>query len=141
MAGLKKVAAEENIPIAEHSFTTHSKDAIQLAEYCKQQGKETFYKLHESLLSSFFVDEKNIGDRKVLKEIANNCGISDEIINAAWDDEKAKNAITNNFNLVNKYEIQSVPSFIFGERTLTGVVDESTMRSAAEDLLQSATNP
>ena len=137
MAGLKKVASEENIPIAEHSFTTNSKDAILLAESCKDLGKETFYKLHESLLSSYFVDEKNIGDREVLKSIANDCGISDETVNAAWDDEKAKIAILNNFELVQKYEIQSVPSFVFGERVLTGVVAESTMRDAAEELLQS----
>ena len=137
MAGLKKVATEEDIPIAEHSFTTNSKDAILLAESCKTLGKETFYKLHEKLLSSFFVDEKNIGDRDVLKSIANDCGISDEAINAAWDDEKSKTAILNNFELVQKYEIQSVPSFVFGERVLTGVVAESTMRSAAEELQQS----
>ena len=137
MTGLKKVAAEENIPIAELSFTTNSKDAILLAESCKTLGKETFYKLHESLLYSYFVYEKNIGDRDVLKTIANDCGISDESINAAWINEQSKAAIIKNFELVNKYEIQSVPSFIFGERVLTGVVAEATMRSAAEELLQS----
>lgn len=137
MAKLKNVAKEENIPIAEHTFTTNSKDAILLSEACKPLGKEIFYKLHEKLFTAFFVEEKNIGDRAVLKSIANDCGISDEIIKSAWENETAKNNILNNFNMARKYEIQSVPSFIFGERVLTGVVAESTMRSAAQELLKS----
>lgn len=135
MQGLKKVAAEEDIPIAEHTFTTNSKDAIQISETCKTLGRETFYKLHESLFTAFFVDEKNIGDREVLKTIANDCGIDDETINAAWDNEQSKKTILTNFDQARKFEIQSVPSFVFGERVLTGVVAESTMRSAAEELL------
>jgi predicted DsbA family dithiol-disulfide isomerase len=135
MQGLKKVAAEEGIPIAEHTFTTNSKDAILLSEYCKTLGRELFYKLHESLFNAFFVDEKNIGDREVLKDIANKCGIDDETINNAWQDKTSKQTILRSFDQARKYEIQSVPSFIFGERVLTGVVEESTMRSAAEELL------
>lgn len=138
MTGLKQVAAEENIPIAEHDFTTNSKDAILLAESCKTLGKETFYKLHELLLASFFVDGKNIGDREILKSIANDCGIDDATIEAAWNDETAKTNILNNFDQARVYEIQSVPSFIFGDRVLTGVVAEGTMRSAAEELLKSS---
>ena len=88
MENLHKVADEENIPIAEHTFTTNSKDAIQLSESCKALGRVPFYKLHESLFSAFFVDEKNIGDREVLKNIANDCGIDDETIENAWDNEK-----------------------------------------------------
>jgi len=135
MQGLKKVAAEEDIPIAEHTFTTNSKDAIQLSETCKSLGRETFYKLHESLFSAFFVDEKNIGDREILKTLANDCGIDDETINAAWDNEQSKKTILTNFDQARTFKIQSVPSFVFGERVLTGVVAEATMRSAAAELL------
>lgn len=135
MANLKKVAEEENIPIAEHSFTTNSKDAILLSEFCKTLGRDTFYALHEKLFSAFFVDGKNIGNRNVLKMIANSCKIEDVVIEKAWLDQPTQKNIINNFDQVKKYEIQSVPSFIFGERVLTGVVAETTMRSAAEESL------
>lgn len=137
MSNLKQVAAEENIPIAEHEFTTNSKDAILLSEFCKSSGKATFYRLHEKLFTAFFVDNKNIGDRDVLTEIAKSCDIDEETIAAAWSDQQAQQNILNNFNLVHKYEIQSVPSFIFGDRVLTGVVEEKIMRSAAQELLNS----
>lgn len=137
MDNLKSVAAEENIPIAEHSFTTNSQDAILLSEFCKTLGREKFYQLHEKLFTAFFVDDKNIGDREVLKVVAKSCGIEEDTVAAAWNDGQTQKNILNNFNLVKKYEIQSVPSFIFGDRVLTGVVTEKTMRSAAEELLNS----
>jgi len=137
MVNLKKVAEEENIPIAEHSFTTNSKDAILLAEASKSLGKEIFYKLHENLFSAFFVDEKNIGDREILKSIAHQCGIDDVTIESAWTDSKTRQTILKNFDQARQHNIQSVPSFVFGERVLTGVVAEKTMRNAAEELVQS----
>lgn len=136
MKNLKKVAAEENIPIAEHEFTTNSKDAILLAESSKQLGKDIFYKLHEKLFTAFFVDSKNIGDREILKSIANECGIDDEQLENAWNNAEAKQRIINNFNLARQYNIQSVPSFVFGERVLTGVVAEKTMRATAKELIR-----
>ena len=134
MANLKKVAAEENIPIAEHEFTTNSKDAILLAEASKTLGKEIFYDLHEKLFTAFFVESKNIGDRAILKSIANECDIDDGFIENAWTDSNVKQQILSNFNLAREHNIQSVPSFVFGEKVLTGVVAEKTMRSAAKEI-------
>lgn len=134
MKNLKRVAEEENIPLAEHTFTTNSKDALLLGEACKQLGRDTFYQLHEKIFSAFFVDKKNIGDRKVLRELAKSCGIDDDTINNAWFSARHQQRLLENFKQAKKYQIQSVPSFIFGERVLTGVVDEAVLREAAAQL-------
>ena len=134
MKKLKRVAEEENIPLAEHTFTTNSKDALLLAEASKQLGRETFYALHEKLFSAFFVDNRNIGNRNTLREIAKDCGIDDKFIETVWTDPKHQQRLLENFKQARKYQIKSVPSFVFGERILTGVVDEATMREAAADL-------
>ena len=136
MRNLKHVAEEENIPIAEHTFTTNSKNAMLLAEACKQLGRETFYQLHEKLFTAFFVDEKNIGDKKILREIAKECGINNNILDAAWTDNKYQKQLLENFNHARQHKIKSVPSFVFGKRILTGVVDENIMRDAAAELVK-----
>ena len=136
MRNLKHVAEEENIPLAEHTFTTNSKDASLLSEASKQLGRETFYQLHEKLFTAFFVDKRNIGDRNILRDIAKECDINDQIINAAWTEEKYQQRLVENFNHAKQHKIKSVPSFVFGERVLTGVVDEAIMREAATDLLK-----
>ena len=139
MKNLKRVAAEEAIPLSEHMFTTNSKDALLLGEAAKTCGRDTFYKLHEAVFNAFFVEDKNIGDRDILRTIAHQCGIDDRVIDAAWSDAQYAQRLLQNFSAARRYEIQSVPSFVFGERVLTGVVSESVMRAAAEEALNANT--
>ncbi len=139
MKNLKHVAKEENIPLAEHLFTTNSKDALLLGEAAKACGRESFYQLHEALFTAFFVDDKNIGDRKILRKIANQCGINNAVVDDAWNNSTYQQRLQQNFAAARKYEIQSVPSFVFGDHVLTGVVGENIMRNAAEELTSTNT--
>jgi len=137
MQNLKAVAREEDIAIAEHSFTTNSRDALLLAEAAKEQGRDKFYDLHEKLFSAFFVDGRNIGDRHILHELAHSCGISSDVVESAWQEDKYRQRLLSNYHAARRFEIQAVPSFIFGKRKLTGVVTENVMRSAAKELADS----
>ena len=134
MANLERIAKEENIPLSRLSFITNSKDALLLSEAAKQCGADIFYDLHEKLFTAYFVDGENIGDRNVLRTIASSCGVDNKIIESAWSETRYPQRLLENFNAARKYEIQSVPSFVFGERVLTGVVTEQTFREAAEQL-------
>lgn len=137
MQNLEAVAREEGIAMAEHTFTTNSKDALLLSEAAKEQGREKFYDLHEKLFAAFFVDSRNIGDRNILRELAADSGIDNEAIESAWQNEKYRQRILSSHHAARQHEIQAVPSFIFGERKLTGVVTEDVMRSAARELVES----
>ena len=134
LANLERVADEENIPLSKLSFITNSKDALLLSEAAKYCDRDKFYDLHEKLFSAYFVDSKNIGDRYVLKDIAKSCGVDEDTIDSAWSDKRYQQRLLDNFNSARQHEVQSVPSFIFGDRILTGVVAESTFRDAAEQL-------
>ena len=137
MQNLEEVAREEDIAMAEHMFTTNSKDALLLSEAAKTQGREKFYDLHEKLFNAFFVDGRNIGDRDILRDLAHDCGIEGNIIESAWTEKKYQQRILTNYHEARRHEIQAVPTFIFGQRKLTGVVTEDVMRSAACDMLGS----
>ncbi len=139
MQNLEAVANEEGIAMAEHTFTTNSKDALLLSEAAKELGREKFYDLHEKLFAAFFIDSRNIGDRNVLCELAADSGIDNEVIESAWQEEKYRQRILSSYHAARQHEIQAVPSFIFGERKLTGVVTEDVMRSAARDMVKSHT--
>jgi predicted DsbA family dithiol-disulfide isomerase len=136
MQNLEAVAKEEGIAMADHSFTTNSKDALLLSEAAKEQGREKFYALHEKLFAAFFVDSRNIGDRNILRELAAESGIENNVVEAAWQDSKYQQRIVSNYHAARQHQIQGVPSFIFGERKLTGVVSEKVMRSAASDMVK-----
>lgn len=138
MHNLETVAEEEGVDIVEPSFTTNSHDALLLSEAAKQLGRDIFYRLHENLFSAFFTGQVNIGDRDNLRTIAHDCGVDDELIEAAWSDEKYQQRLLHNYNVARRHEIQAVPGFIFGERKLSGVVSEEVMRSAAAELASTA---
>ena len=137
MLNLKRVAAEENIPLSDHLFTTNSRDALLLGEAAKTCGREIFYRCHEALFHAFFVEDRNIGNRDILREIARSCGVDDSVTESAWSNAIYQQRLVQNFSAARKYQVQSVPSFVFGERVLTGVVGENVMRAAAAELLSS----
>ena len=132
-----EVARQEGIAMAEHNFTTNSRDALLLSEAAKEQGRDKFYTLHEKLFAAFFVNRKNIGDRSILRELAAESMIDEQAVELAWQDNKYQQRINANYHEARHHEIQAVPSFIFGDRKLTGVVPEHTMRSAAGELVGS----
>lgn len=135
LKNLNRIANEENISLEEIEFITNSNNALLLAEATKQCGRELFYTLHEALFHAYFVSKKNIGDKEQLVEIAKSCGIDKETIESAWTDSIYQQRLVENFNTARKYNIQSVPSFVFGKKVLTGVVTEANFREAAEQFL------
>lgn len=135
MQNLEAVARQEGIAMAEHNFTTNSRDALLLSEAAKEQGRDKFYTLHEKLFDAFFVDGKNIGDRAILRELAAESMIDKQAVELAWQDNKYQERINSNYHEARHHEIQAVPSFIFGDRKLTGVVPEDSMRSAAAGMI------
>jgi predicted DsbA family dithiol-disulfide isomerase len=130
---LQRVAKEENILLGKLNFITNSRDALLLSEAAKQCGKRIFYDLHEKLFKAYFADGRNIGDKSILREIALNSGIDEHIIESAWRDEIYAKRLISNYHSARQHNIQSVPSFVFGNRILTGVVSEKTFREAASE--------
>lgn len=139
LANLTRIAKEENIPLSQLTFITNSKDALLLSEASKQCGREKFYALHENLFRAYFVEGKNIGNRNTLKEIALSNGIEEKIIESAWTDDIHQKQLLSNFESARTHNIQSVPSFIFGQKVLSGVVAESVFREAANKQLNQKT--
>lgn len=141
MTNLRRVADEEGIPLTDISFITSSRQALLLAEAAKQCGSYIFYRLHKALFEAYFVEEKNIGDEAILREIASMCHMDEDIVDSAWMDNQYQQRLLDNYTTARQHGIQSVPSFIFGKRVLTGVVAESVFREAAKELYESTSNP
>lgn len=134
---LRRIADEDGIQLNMPDFISNSKNALLLAEAGKQCGRETFYRLHERLFAACFVENQNIGSRDVLREIAAECEIDDSITESAWRDESHQQRLVDNYHSARRYNIQSVPAFVFGEQVLNGVLAEVAFRRAASTLLAS----
>jgi 2-hydroxychromene-2-carboxylate isomerase len=83
MAHLARMADEENISLAEREITTNSHKALLLAEAAKEEGTEVFCTLNEKLFATFFGEGRNIGDESVLRGLAEDAGVSPDIVSRA----------------------------------------------------------
>ncbi len=143
MTNLQRLADEEGISFSPQTTTTNSRKALLLAEASKSLGADKFYPLHNRLFEAFFIDGLNIGDENVLRDIARECDIPDDIIEQAWSDPHSHgpaNSVPAPLLAYLQYagaiQARSVPSYIFGTEMLSGALDRNALHQAAEKYLQ-----
>ena len=118
MATLVAMAEEDDLPFRVHDFTTNSRSALLLAEAVKRANTELFYKLHNRLFESLFVEGENIGDRDVLRKIASDVGLAQEITEQAWEDPKYDNYLKQYHQAAQELKVSATPTFFIGESSL-----------------------
>jgi predicted DsbA family dithiol-disulfide isomerase len=131
MANLEAMAKAEDLPLAPRSFTTNSHRALLLAEAAKDLGKETFQALHKALFDAYFAAQKNIGDPGVLKAIAAEVGIPEEVVERAFNAEDLERRLRDQQVRASMLGVQGVPGFLFGEYFVSGAVPVETLMLAA----------
>jgi predicted DsbA family dithiol-disulfide isomerase len=131
MANLEAMAKAEDLPLAPRSFTTNSHRALLLAEAAKDLGKETFQALHKALFDAYFAAQKNIGDPGVLKAIAAEVGIPEEVVERAFNAEDFERRLRDQQARASMLGVQGVPGFLFGEYFVSGAVPVETLMLAA----------
>lgn len=135
MRELHNIARQEAIPLNMPDFIPNSQRALLLSEASKLSGKAVFYCLHNKLFESYFVDGCDIGNAAVLTEIALQCGVSQAVIDAAWNDQQYKLRLQKNYSFARQHAIQSVPAFLFGEEVATGLVSHARLQQLAQQQL------
>jgi len=115
---LTDMAKEDGLPFNIYDFTTNSRSALLLAEAVKRDNRELFYKFHNKLFVSLFVDGENIGYRDVLRKLANNTEITDELIDQAWEDPKYNSYLKQYHQAAEELKVSSTPTFFIGENSL-----------------------
>lgn len=134
MASLQSMADEEGIALGPHGFTTRSRDALLLAEAAKRIGRETFYALHEALFYALFGEGRNIGDRRVLEELATEAGLTPAQVASAWSDPRYVRNLAIYRQMAARVPVRGTPTFIFGEEVVAGVVPYARLAEAAARL-------
>jgi len=144
---LNQLADEEGIHLCEQTITTNSRKALLLSQAAKSLGADVFYPLHEQLFSAYFLDGKNIGDEAVLRDIAKQNNIPENIVNRAWAEEHANGpadsvpaSLLTYLQYAGALQAKSVPTFIIGEHMLSGVVSREKLLNAANQAASQTTS-
>ncbi|MGZ8428700.1 MAG: DsbA family oxidoreductase [Candidatus Deferrimicrobiaceae bacterium] len=138
MANLSRMADEEKITLAERKITTNSHKALLLAEAAQKEGAEVFEALNEKLFAAFFGEGRNIGDDGVLRSLAQEAGVSPEIVERAFREPAYEQMLRANQAIAGQLGITGVPAYLIGNRIVVGAVPTETLLAAAREALPSS---
>lgn len=135
MDNLEQMASEDGLAVAPRTFTTNSHSALLLAEATKTLAPQAFEALHKRLFEAYFAERQNIGDRGVLRKIADECDIPQEVVEQAWSDPDYEQRLRDQSWRAAQVGVQGVPAFLFGRYLVAGAVPAQTLSRAAEYVL------
>lgn len=131
MAALEDMARSESLPIVERTFTTNSRRALLLAEAAKEAGGDIFTCLHERLFRAYFGERCNIGDPEVLMALAEECGMNEAWIEAAWTEPRFDERLRDHHEAASRLGVTGTPTYVIGNhRVLVGAVGTDELRRA-----------
>ncbi len=137
MAALYRMAEEEGVYIKPRTFTTNSHRALLLAEAAKEEGEDIFYRLHDRLFAAYLGEGRNIGEAAVLRELAQESGISAPTVARAWSEPHFEQRLQANRVRAARLGVSGTPTFLLGDRYLVpGAVPTATLREAAAASLE-----
>jgi predicted DsbA family dithiol-disulfide isomerase len=131
MANLERMAREEGVALAERTFTTNSRLALELAQAVREQQPDVFASMNRALYEAYFVHRENIGDPAVLRSLAEACGVDRRLVEGAWTDPRYDEVLDENQRSAARLRITGTPSYVFGDRVYGGALPVEMLREAA----------
>lgn len=110
---LRTLGAEYGILFGDVRILANSRQALEAAEYARDHNLHG--KMHESLFYAYFTDLKNIGDRRVLLDIAAGVGLDPEDLAAALDAGIYRERLEKTGKEALRRDITGVPTFIIND--------------------------
>ena len=109
----------------------HTDLAFEGFQYAKEHGKGNEY--NDRMLRAFFQEEQDIGSVDVLTKLAGETGLDETDFRNALASHKYQQTHQQALQHAQKIGIEAVPTFLIGNRVLTGVQDRETLERAIEE--------
>ena len=116
---MRSLMAAENLPYNDRSHTYKSRLTQELGKWAEetQLNANTF---HMAAYQAYFVDNRNIGDPKVLLDLVETFGLDVVSAKNVLDKRTYKDKIDADWNKSREYGITGVPTFLIGGKGCGG---------------------
>ena len=112
-ASLNKMGESFGYRFGDRTFLSNSKPALEASEYARDNGK--YDSFHEQLFRAYFTDLLDIGDTKILLNLAREVGLNPQELKRSLDEGLYRNRIEESMKEAARYGITAVPTFIIDE--------------------------
>lgn len=130
---LKLRARKLGITLHEREWIPSSRRAHECTEFARKHGRlEAF---HERVLTSYWIDAKDIHDWAVLEDCAKQAGLDPAAMKAAVDAGDFKREVDQRVEAAHAQGVHAVPTFIIGDKyALQGAQEYGVFEQAMEKL-------
>ncbi|GGD17220.1 DsbA family oxidoreductase [Nocardioides daphniae] len=112
-ARTRGIAAEEGLEFGDHSFHANTVDAHRVLHLALETGgPELQGQLKEALLHAHFVDNRHVGDARVLTEVATSVGLPADRVAAVLASEEYAASVADDVAQARAYGATGVPFFV-----------------------------
>ncbi|WNS40960.1 DsbA family oxidoreductase [Paenibacillus sp. MMS20-IR301] len=94
--------------------STNTFDGHRLSHYAASEGKAP--QMTERLLRAYFTDTQNLGDRKVLAELAAEAGLDQEAVTAMLESDAYSAQVDADIEAARQLNVTGVPFFVFNNK-------------------------
>jgi predicted DsbA family dithiol-disulfide isomerase len=132
---LRASGEQYGIKFAENSLLSNSRLALEASEFARHTA--SFHDFHRRIFQAYFSEGRDIGDRVVLNEIAESCGLDVEAMNAALEDGRYANRLAEGQREGQRYGVTGTPTFIINETyKVVGAQPVEVMRRALQEIAE-----
>jgi predicted DsbA family dithiol-disulfide isomerase len=132
-ANLRNVGKLYDIDFIGNELLSNSHLALAAGEYAKGKGK--FEEFHLKIFHAYFNEGKDIGDIKVLSDIAAGLGLNQEEMAKKLEDGTYNNVLDSTLSIAHQYGIRSTPTFIIDDKhTIVGAQSVETFKKTLLDI-------
>lgn len=121
-----RVSRETGVPLRIPATWLDSRAALEGAEFARDRGHFAAY--HDAVFAAAFEDGRDIGDRQVLRELAERAGLPAAEFDAALDSGALADRVVQTEREATRFGVVGYPTFLLGEFPLIGIQPAETMR-------------
>jgi len=117
-ARMKSLMDGEGLPYNRRTHTYNSRLAQELSKWA--DTKPGFEKIHEALYKAYFVDSRNLADKRVLLDVAQSVGLPVEEAESILDNRTFKHEVDADWQKARQYGVTGVPTFAVNGSKVVG---------------------
>ena len=116
VAHLRDQAEAEGLEVGHLTEVANTHRALAAGTWIQAEHPERFDEFHEALFRAYFGEGRNIGDRDVLRELAEEVGVDPDAMDAVLDEGVYDPVIRETGERARRLGIRGTPTYVFGSR-------------------------
>lgn len=122
------LAEKLRITMHQPSHLPRTRFAHEAAAWARQQNR--FAAFHQEIFHAYFVEDQDISNPEVLKNIARKLRFDDDALQAVLRDKSMADDVDEDLLIGESYRISSAPAYVIGGEVLSGFQQEEALKAA-----------